>query len=172
MIWQSAKGRQPACQGPASQSSINYHQLLQEWENSQKPCWLGSALLWVYPQIMLSSHMKIKEVAMEEHVHGLARAEVGGGSWATVLIIWRTAASPRFCGHLLSYTHSFWQEIHKTDRYTLFCKWWLKRRNDSTSGSLVCLDTCKYLRQNVLHLHLWQICLTKTKSTTRLKALR
>lgn len=51
----------------------------------------------------------------------------GGGD--TLLIIWRIVASAGFCGHLLSYTRSLCQEIVKADKYSLFCKWWLRRIN-------------------------------------------
>lgn len=126
--------------------------------------WIHFTMSAVYLQIMLRSHMKIKEVAMEEHVHGLAHAEVGGGiSGGPQLLLGSVATC---CPTYTSFGKKY------TDRYILFCKWWFKRRNDTTSSSLVWLDTCKYLRQNVLYLHLWQICPMKTKLTTRVKALR
>lgn len=95
--------------------------------------------------------------------YGVTRLPVGtcrGGRQrgGTLLIIWRIVASAGFCGHLLSYTRSLCQEIVKADKYSLFCKWWLRRIKGPAYSSLerrAHLSPC-CLREIVLHLHLWQ----------------
>lgn len=44
----------------------------------------------------------------------------GGPTQHTALIIWRTAASAGFCGHLLSYTRSLCQKVLKADKHSFY----------------------------------------------------